>query len=556
MKNKGSLCDGVPGGICEAIKEYIGMVKIIYYEGARRSRHGEPREVAGNCRGTAGKDLSSAWFFKFVSKLKKLRWIWFRVTMWNDGNVEGPYFLSYEMRYINCETYPASPFPDSFQPLNLVVLKMNRSFQKELWRSHKLLPQLKVLHLCNMRKLVSTPNFDGLPCVQKLQLFVCDDLEEIHPSIGHHRSLKSVVVIFCRNLRMFPTIVKMENLELLEINSCYKSLEFPNIQANMESLVQLTLYGIGIEGLLSSIGERCTSLISLHFKYCFIIKNIEIDFHGLKHLKDFRIRGIRIPRSCGIGYRCCCSFRIRGNTQPRKTPVVYLFTEKVFPQLTSLTKVGSRLLLFGRWRNPFCYWRDVKFTRAESRWLLELPQLPSSLAILLANYCESLTDMGDFYVDCKRLWYASLICSNMVIDGNRFLQSMLEGENAENQCVILQLQGLEIPKGFTPCLREGGICTLQLPENWCSDFSGFLMCAVLKDDFAYSLSLRIRIEQVMGGLPGMDSEDDVVWKESVGPYYLETPATEASAPVMHEVGLGSNGNLVVRCWPYTYEASS
>ncbi|PWA76389.1 hypothetical protein CTI12_AA137390 [Artemisia annua] len=64
MKNKGSLCDGVPGGICEAVrecyKEYIGMVKIIYYEGAQRSRQERPGEVAGNCSGTAGKERPQA----------------------------------------------------------------------------------------------------------------------------------------------------------------------------------------------------------------------------------------------------------------------------------------------------------------------------------------------------------------------------------------------------------------------------------------------------------------------------------------------------------------
>ncbi|PWA43398.1 leucine-rich repeat domain, L domain-like protein [Artemisia annua] len=92
----------------------------------------------------------------------------------------------------------------------------------------------------------------------------------------------------------------------------------------------------------------------------------------------------------------------------------------------------------------------------------------------------------------------------------------IPGESAENQCVILQLQDLEIPKGFTPCLRDGSKCTLQLPENWCSDFCGFLMCAVLKNDLAYLLSPGITIKQVTDGLPGMDSEDDVVWKENVG----------------------------------------
>ncbi|GKB97274.1 hypothetical protein Tco_0983411 [Tanacetum coccineum] len=43
----------------EVYKEYIGMVKI-YYEEAKRSRHGEPGDVAVNCRGTAGKERPQA----------------------------------------------------------------------------------------------------------------------------------------------------------------------------------------------------------------------------------------------------------------------------------------------------------------------------------------------------------------------------------------------------------------------------------------------------------------------------------------------------------------
>nr|GEX93575.1 Gag-pre-integrase domain, Gag-polypeptide of LTR copia-type [Tanacetum cinerariifolium] len=39
----------------EVYKEYIGIVKV-YYEEAKRSRHGEPRDVAVNCRGTVGRE--------------------------------------------------------------------------------------------------------------------------------------------------------------------------------------------------------------------------------------------------------------------------------------------------------------------------------------------------------------------------------------------------------------------------------------------------------------------------------------------------------------------
>lgn len=47
--------------------------------------------------------------------------------------------------------------------------------------------------------------------------------------------------------------------------------------------------------------------------------------------------------------------------------------------------------------------------------------------------------------------------------------------------MYLRLEGLEIAKRFTPPLGDGIRCTLQLPENFCNDFSGFLMCAVLKN---------------------------------------------------------------------------
>ncbi|PWA73443.1 toll/interleukin-1 receptor (TIR) domain-containing protein [Artemisia annua] len=155
----------------------------------KHSRVWKKEEIRNMCLG------DGTTYFKFVSNLKKLRWIhvsWIHVIMSNDDNLEGPYFLSNELRYINWDKYPASPFPDSFQPMNLAVLKMSCSFQKELWRSHKRLPKLKILQLHDMRKLVSTPNFDGLPCLQNLELRYCKNLEEIHPSIGNHRSLKIV----------------------------------------------------------------------------------------------------------------------------------------------------------------------------------------------------------------------------------------------------------------------------------------------------------------------------------------------------------------------------
>ncbi|GJT00870.1 Toll/interleukin-1 receptor domain-containing protein [Tanacetum coccineum] len=190
----------------------------------------------------------------FISKMKKLRWL----RLIGDNNDEAPNCLSNELR-----------------------------MQELLWKGYKHLPQLKVLHLVSLDRLVSTPDFNGLPRLQNLELNHCYELKEIHPSLGNHRSLKSVDVSFCYKLRMFPAIVRMEQLESLHIGGCDKSLVFPEIQANMECLVKLYVHDVQIDALLSSIGERCTNLIYLSLQHCFNLNSIEVQFDGLKCLKEF-----------------------------------------------------------------------------------------------------------------------------------------------------------------------------------------------------------------------------------------------------------------------------
>ncbi|GJS75919.1 Toll/interleukin-1 receptor domain-containing protein [Tanacetum coccineum] len=238
-----------------------------------------------------------------ISKMKKLRWL--RLNMVSVENVEAPNFLSNELRYIDWTDYPTSPFPDSFQATNLVFLKLDNSMQKialeglqgnsillllineslRLEFRCKHLPQLKVLQLRRLPRLVSTPDFNGLPRLQKLLIIHCKELEEIHPSLGNHRSLKYVHVSGCSKLRMFPPIVRMEQLESLHISSCHKSLVFPEIQANMECLINLDVSHIQIDALLSSIGERCTNLIYLSLERCFNLNITEVKFDGLKCLR-------------------------------------------------------------------------------------------------------------------------------------------------------------------------------------------------------------------------------------------------------------------------------
>ncbi|GKE20596.1 Toll/interleukin-1 receptor domain-containing protein, partial [Tanacetum coccineum] len=171
-----------------------------------------------------GDDIDLPHFNMLISKMKKLRWLRL-IRLYNKGNG-----IVYQM---------------SCGILSGIIILV----QKLLWKGYKHLPQLK-----HMKRLVSTPDFNGLPRLQKLIIMYCKELEEIYPSHGNHRSLKSVFVYDCSKLRMFPTIVRMEQLESLDISSCHKSLVFPEIQANMECLVKLDLSRIQIDALLSLVG--------------------------------------------------------------------------------------------------------------------------------------------------------------------------------------------------------------------------------------------------------------------------------------------------------------
>ncbi|GKE58285.1 hypothetical protein Tco_1497470, partial [Tanacetum coccineum] len=68
--------------------------------------------------------------------------------------------------------------------------------------------------------------------------------------------------------------------------------------------------------------------------------------------------------------------------------------------------------------------------------LVKLPELPSSIAIIIADGCDKLTSIGDLSENCEWLCFISLDEST-VIDGNRLLQSMLKVASCNNFCGFL-----------------------------------------------------------------------------------------------------------------------
>nr|GEV21468.1 Toll/interleukin-1 receptor (TIR) domain-containing protein [Tanacetum cinerariifolium]GEV37000.1 Toll/interleukin-1 receptor (TIR) domain-containing protein [Tanacetum cinerariifolium] len=95
-----------------------------------------------------------------------------------------------------------------------------------------------------------------------------------------------------------------------------------------------------------------------------------------------------------------------------------------------------------------------------------------------------------------------------IVGSEKLLGSMLKGKAIENHSYILQLAGVEIPKGFTPLLINGNKFTLHLSPNWYSDYSGFLICDVLTGSYTLPHKITMKHEK------RMDCQQDVMWEES------------------------------------------
>nr|XP_043613288.1 TMV resistance protein N-like [Erigeron canadensis] len=485
-------------------------------------------------------DVRSSNFIILVSNMKKLRFLKVTTTSFDK---EPNFYLSNELRYIDWEGYPASLFHESFQPRKLVVLKIERSLQKELWMGYKYLPCLKEMKLSYMKALVRTPDFGGLPCLQKLVLERCESLEEIHQSFGNHASLVDVFVNICDKLTRFPTIVKMEKLEILTISECKALIEFPEIEASMDSLIELYLSEVGIKVLPSTIGECCTNLSVLSLEDCSELKSIDGNLHALKGLKNFELK-------------CCQQFEklpkdlFNENLDELRLLLDRHSIKQLIPSSVphSLTKLGLNwckledgdipneigelsnlreldLLHNDFTRLDFSLLRLIRLKLLDLSLcenLVELPELPSSLAILKADFCESLKVIkDDVHRRCKWLCEVSIQgWRKNTSGGERLLHSMLQGKGVKSGCMILQLKGLEIPRGFEPRVVRGRRCRMQVPENWYTQFSGILLCIVLNNDGDYfdltKITTRMKHEKLTGDSIRMqDSQEDMYWEETV-----------------------------------------
>uniref|UniRef100_A0A7N2LM62 TIR domain-containing protein n=1 Tax=Quercus lobata TaxID=97700 RepID=A0A7N2LM62_QUELO len=239
------------------------------------------------------------------------------------GTLYVPTHLPNDLRILDWISYPSNSLPSSFQLDKLVQLCLQQSKIQQLWIGIKNFDQLKFIDLTDSLDLFITPDFTGVPNLEKLFLERCTNLREFHPSIGILRKLIYLNLQDCERLIRLPSKFGMESLVTLEISNCPKFVANPkflqelsldrtaivdlikNLPKNLwiiKGLEILDLSKADIEELPSSI-ERLTELTSLTLRYCENLVSLPNTICNLKLLKSLDLFGClkfrNLPKNIG-----------------------------------------------------------------------------------------------------------------------------------------------------------------------------------------------------------------------------------------------------------------
>ncbi|XP_060173802.1 TMV resistance protein N-like isoform X8 [Lycium barbarum] len=205
------------------------------------------------------------------------------------GHVNGSTitYLPTSLRWVDWKRYPSSSLPEYFEPLHLVGLSLHDSkLVKHFWTTSKQkLSNLKHLDLSGSNGLTETPNFGDMPNLETLNLYWCENLEEVHPSLGHCRMLTQLDLSGCHKLKKLPEL-KLSNLKQLNLMMCVGLAESPNLgdMPNLETLILQMCNNL--EEVHPSLGH-CRMLTQLDLSSCHKLKKLpELKLSNLKHLNQ------------------------------------------------------------------------------------------------------------------------------------------------------------------------------------------------------------------------------------------------------------------------------
>ncbi|XP_028807424.1 disease resistance-like protein DSC1 [Neltuma alba] len=211
------------------------------------------------------------------------------------------------LRFLNL--YSRS-LPLSFCAEKLVELHMPYSCLRKLWDGKQDLVNLRNINLRESIKLIELPDLSAAERLKWVDLFACESLCHLHPSILSLPRLKFVDLGMCKNLKSLVTESQSKSLSKLNPFSKCLPLSFC-----AEKLVELLMQGSNLEkpwdGMQSFVNLReinlygCNQLIEVRdlstaqsleqvdLTYCESLRHLHPSILSLPRLSDLNLCGCR-----------------------------------------------------------------------------------------------------------------------------------------------------------------------------------------------------------------------------------------------------------------------
>ncbi|XP_021801333.1 TMV resistance protein N-like, partial [Prunus avium] len=201
------------------------------------------------------------------------------------------------LRWLCWNKFALDSIPTDFPLGSLVVLEMQYSGLRQVFKGTKRLSSLKILDLSHSHSLIEITDFSFCPNLEKLILVDCERLVDVNESIGNLERLVYLSMKDCKNIRMLPeNMIMLKSLETLIIFGC-TNLNRLSIEMlrNMESLKVLEIDEIPItqlwRGRSSCIWSSLPfSLVNLSVWGCNLSDdNFPRDFSNLSSLRRLNV---------------------------------------------------------------------------------------------------------------------------------------------------------------------------------------------------------------------------------------------------------------------------
>ncbi|XP_059429318.1 disease resistance protein RPV1-like [Corylus avellana] len=246
-----------------------------------------------------------------------------RLLQINSVYLKGSYeHLSKELKWLCWHNCPLEFLPQNFHLENLIILDMQHSNVKQVWKKKKIFNELKVLNLSNSKYLTKSPDFSEVPKLEILLLEGCTSLVQVHESIGYLKRLVLLNLQKCKKLRNLPSsIYKLESLETLVLSECFNLKKFPENLGYMMALTVLHVENTAIKQLPSSF-SNLTNLetLSLRGSECLIESP---EFVQTSRLKELILEGctslVEVHKSIGL-LKILKELNLRGCKKLRNLP--------------------------------------------------------------------------------------------------------------------------------------------------------------------------------------------------------------------------------------------